>query len=165
MKIISSYTCLCVFAVLLCACWGKENHTQNKDPFYLSTMASWDAIRVPLIKPYEILQLNGEKQWILGLKVLPMGIGNIKEVNVLHNMIFIHSGKTSSIDIQNNVEWNEGWFIIIPHKHIEKGFGNKTDYDKFLLSQKIDIPKLYDINKVYAKFIKKGEIGWAKEYN
>lgn len=45
---------------LLWSCKNTRNKSATKDKFY-TDKGSWDAVRIPLIKPYELLRLNGAR--------------------------------------------------------------------------------------------------------
>jgi hypothetical protein len=148
------YSCFFMYAF-----WGCNNATKKedvKDNFYTKTNASWDAVRIPLIKPYELLKLNGSKEWDMNLQEIPGSVSNVKEVNVLQDIIVIHSGETYC----NNAKVNEAWFAIMPEKHTEKGFEKKEDFDKYVSSLQIANPKFYDADNVYHVFSINKAIDW-----
>lgn len=147
--------------ILLWGCNDNQNHNNMEDEFYSKKNSSWDASRIPLIKPYEMLELNGSDEWIMNLVETPGSVSNIKEINVLQNVIFIHSGETYC----NNKKVQEAWFIIIPEKHIERGFEKKEDYDKYLSSLQLNEPKLYNVEKASEDFNKRKGIDWQKGFN
>lgn len=143
--------------------WGCKDVKKDKveDKFYSNKSSSWDASRIPLIKPYEMLKLNGSNEWTMNLVDIPGSVSNIKEVNVLQNIIVIHAGETYC----NNAKVQEAWFIIIPEKHIEKGFEKKEDFDKYLSSLQVIEPKLYNVDKISEDFNKSKKIDWQKGFN
>jgi hypothetical protein len=135
---------------------GKQNIGQ--DNFYTKSNVSWDASRLPLIKPYEAIKLNGTDKWSINLQDIPGSISNVKEINIIKNTIIIHAGETYC----NNEKVQEAWFIIIPEKHIENGFQQKIDFDKYLLSIKISNYQLYDIGYIFKKFYINKELDWNR---
>jgi hypothetical protein len=139
-------------------CKNVIKHNSVKDKFY-TDRGSWDAARIPLIKPYELLRLNGSEEWTMNLEA-PGSVSNIKEINVSGNVIVIHAGQTYC----NNIEVSEAWFIIIPNKHIEKGFDNIQDFDKHLASLGNKDRKLHDVKKVYEVFNSKGKVDWDVDF-
>lgn len=89
----------------------------------------------------------------------PGSVSNIKEINVPGDLIVIHAGQTYC----NNIEVTEAWFVITPEKHLEKGFDNIHDFDKYLTSLGNKDRKMYNVEKVYDIFNKKGAVDWISE--
>lgn len=147
------YSYFCIYIFLACNNAVKKNDI--KDNFYTQTNASWDAIRIPLVKPYELLKLNGSEEWVMNLQETAGSVSNVKEINVIQNIIVIHSGETYF----NNAKVNEAWFIITPGKHLEKGFAEKEEFEEYISTLQIADVKLYDADKLYDIFITKG-IDW-----
>ena len=143
--------------------FGCKNANKNKteDKFYTNKSSSWDASRIPLIKPYEMIKLNGINEWDMNLVEVPGSVSNIKEINVIQNTIAIHAGETYC----NNTKVQEAWFVIIPEKHIEKGFEKKEDFDKYFSSLQINEPKLYNVDKISADYNKSRKIDWQKGFD
>src|SRR5256885_4935313 len=126
MKILMLIAFAYFFMGLLWGCRDVRKDNKVEDKFSSEKYSSWDALRIPLIKPYEMLKLNGSNEWSMNLVEIPASVSNIKEINVLQNIIIIYSGETYC----NNTKVQEAWFIIIPSKHLEKGFEMKVDFDK-----------------------------------
>ena len=147
---------ICFFMSLIWGCKYNKNDKKVEDKFYTTTTSSWDASRIPLLKPYEMLKLNGTQEWTMNLFEIPSSVSNVEEINIYRNIILIHAGETYC----NYAKVHEGWFIIIPEKHIEKGFDKKEDFKKYLSSLKIENPRLYSIDKVLEKFKKNTKIDW-----
>jgi hypothetical protein len=59
----------------------------------------------------------------------------------------------------------EAWFVIIPEKHIEKGFEKKEDFNKYLASLQINEPKLYNVDKISVDYNRSKKIDWQKGFN
>lgn len=141
--------------------WGCKNavhHGTVKDNFY-TDKGSWDASRIPLIKPYELLKLNGTQEWIMNLEA-PGSVTNIKEINVIKDIIVIHAGQTYC----NNVEVPEAWFVIVPDKHIEKGFDSKPNFNKYLRALGHNNEELQNVEKVFQIFNSQGKIDWHSNF-
>jgi hypothetical protein len=138
-------------------CKGIKKQRKMQDDFYTRSNASWDASRLPLVRPYELLRLNGSKEWEMNLRKIPGSVSNIKEVSVFQNIIMIHSGETYC----NNAKVEEAWFVIIPEKDIEKGFEKKEGYDKYLSLLHV-ISTLYNADTVYGFFQRNKKINWQE---
>ena len=155
--IIISYSI--IFVVLSCKNVRKEKKVE--DNFYTKTNSSWDAIRLPLIKPYELIKLNGSNEWNMNLQETPGSISDIKGINVIGNIIVIHSGETYC----NNEKVGEAWFAVVPEKHVEKGFNKKEDFDNYIFILKISDIKFRNVDKVYDSFMVNKKIDWQSGLN
>lgn len=131
---------------------------QRRDTFY-TRRVGFDYIRIPLIKPYEAVLLNGQKEWIMNLRNEgpTSSVINIKQIGVGNRVIVLHSENSNL----NGTKVNEAWFVIIPTRHIEQGFETRAEFVKFLKEQGIAVePKTYDINMVSTYFIDHTPINW-----
>lgn len=85
------------------------------------------------------------------------GFQNIKKANVVDSIIFVYSVNS----ILHGVDIKESWHIIIPGKHVEKGFSDHQAYVGFL--NKLGIQKelkLYDIEEIEHYFENHETINW-----
>jgi hypothetical protein len=140
----------------LCSCGNKKGKI---DPYY-TDHGDWDDIRFPLIKPYEALCLNGSHDWIVQTTQNSESFFSApytKKLNVVNGVILLYSTKT----ILNGVHTKEAWFVLVPEKHIEKGFGTYTEYLRYLPNLGIkNEPKLYNIDDVSRQFEAQDTIDW-----
>ncbi len=152
MKIL--FLSLCVFLSL--SCRHKSNRIRT-DKFYTRPYSSWDAVRIPLIRPYALLRLNGNKDWNMNEATIADTICfcNIEEVNVIQQKIVILHSKEPNND-------DDSWFIIIPAIKIEKAFKNKEDFEKYLSLCHLGRfnYKIYNVDSVYTVFLKNNKIDW-----
>lgn len=139
--------------------YGCGGQHKNNDPYY-TDHGDWDDVRFPLIKPYEALCLNGVDNWSVQLTADADGLFSApgtKQVNIVDGVILLHSTKT----ILNFADAKEAWFILVPAKHIQKGFAMHAKYLSYLHSLGMkNEPELYDINKVSKYFGDHDEIDW-----
>lgn len=145
--------------ILLSACNNRNPKEQNmRDDFYVSDRGL-DNLRLPLIKPYEILKLNGSKEWIMNLETntLQFSISNVKEVNVISNVIIIHSVDLTYL---RGANVPEAWFVIKPSEQIEKGFSNKEEFISYLAELGIKKFEFTNIEKTFLDFSKSGKLKW-----
>jgi hypothetical protein len=131
---------------------GKE---KVEDNFYVNK-GSYDAIRIPLIKPYELIKLNGSSEWTMNLWEVPGSVSNVKEISVKNKLIMIHADETYC----NNNKVKEAWIVINPAKKIEQCFDHKKGFEDFLTSLQLNPETLYVPDKVYEKFNANGKVVW-----
>jgi hypothetical protein len=126
---------------------------------FSSRRGGFDYIRIPFIKPYEALCMNGSKRWQMNLynSALNSSIVNIKDVYVENGTMILYSENTY-LDGQ---QAKKAWFIVIPGKQIERGFNNENDYIKYLkFIGIIKKPQLIDINKISDYFNDNYPMNW-----
>jgi hypothetical protein len=133
-----------------------------KDPFY-DEYAVEDLYRLPLIKPYELLNLYGAdpneevtRSWALkfvygeceGYSQL-----NISHIQVAKGVIYGHGkdGITSSPNY---------WFIVIPDQKIERIFKKRNDWIDFLKHKQLNPDTLYKVWPVFSRFKDGGILPW-----
>ena len=91
---------LCLLLFNFQNCGSRNLNKEQEDSFYVE-LGGWDYKRIPLIKPYEIINVNPEidKSWTINLSVsskLRQGqIGNLKKVSVTDSIIYAVSGDSS----------------------------------------------------------------------
>lgn len=154
MKRYNRYIILALF--FLCSC--SDNVKISTDDFY-TRGGGLDYVRIPFIKPYEALLLNGNLEWEMNLKyeMAASSVSNIKKVNIVQNLILLYSNNT----YLNGNKVKEAWFVIIPHQHIEKGFIDHIDYVKYLNGRGIlKEPKLYSVSDIRDYFDSHHLINW-----
>jgi len=120
----------------------------------------WDDSRIPLIKPYELLKLKGQKDWEMALQspMIGVAIHNVQEVNVLDSIIIVHSGETN---LRGGLKVKEAWFVISAKKDpSEKGFAKKEDFEKELIDYHLKTAVFFEPDKVYSTFLKEKRINW-----
>jgi len=140
MKKIAAYF---VLIMLIAACSNYKG-----DPFY-NDKGDWDDSRVPFIKPYEAINLNGNLNWGMNMQTMSM-IENVSKATIVDHKIFIYSDSTT-VD-HNGKKFSEAWFIIIPSDHKELYFDRHDKYLNCLDSLGVKRePKLFDI-KVIAYY-------------
>ncbi len=147
--------------VILIAAFTVSCHEVDKpnDP-YFTDHGDWDDVRFPIIKPYEAICLNGTNTWFVQIITGADGFFSApgtKEIAVVNQMIFLHSVNT----VLNFAEATEAWFVLIPSKHIEKGFATHFSYQDYLHSLGISQePKLYPMDRVSRHFGEHDAIDW-----
>jgi len=158
MKKSSLLTLLLWLFCFLTSCFHISEKASNTDDFY-SRKSGWDPARIPFLKPYEAVKVGAPRSWFLNLDGADgdTGFQNIKKAVVVDSVIFIYS--TNSI--LHGIDIKETWHIIVPVKHIEKGFSDHRDYVNYL--NKLGIqkePHLYDIEAIADYFENHDTIDW-----
>lgn len=141
-------------------CLTSCRESKNVDRFYVEK-GEWDTGRIPLIKPYEAMITSKDFGWGMNLdgKDGDTGFFNIKKVNVVNGIILVYN--TNSI--LHGVDVKQSWHIIIPKKHIEKGFGNYTEYIDYLKEWGIETaPQLHNIDSIADYFEHHDMMNWQE---
>jgi hypothetical protein len=135
------------------------NKKQNVDEYY-TDHGDWDSVRFPIVKPYEAICLNGSHDWIV--QTLQdsesfFSAPSTRKMNVVNKVIFLYATNT----LLDGQKAKEAWFILIPGKHLEKGFATHREYVNYLRSIGVDNePKLYDMDQVSQYFGSHDTIDW-----
>ncbi|WP_146166539.1 hypothetical protein ABZR88_09495 [Mucilaginibacter yixingensis] len=157
-RLIIVFTTALLNALLLaCSCHSKNS--TKVDKFY-TDKGEWDSARLPLIKPYEAIIVSKESGWSVNLDGLDgdTGFQNTDKVNVLNGVILLHSVNSILHGVDSI---KETWHIIVPAKHLEKGFATHADYSNYIKQLGIkQEPKLHDINLVAAYYEDHDIINW-----
>jgi hypothetical protein len=136
------------------------SHKQTKEDPYYTSHGDWDNVRLPLVKPYEAIVLNGSHDWIV--QTTPnvdwfFSAPNTRKLNVIQRVIFLYCTKT----LLSGQDAKEAWFVLMPDKHIEKGFATHLAYQDYLNSIGMEHePKLYPIDQVAMYFGEHDTIDW-----
>lgn len=136
---------------------------RSKDPFY-DDYAREDLYRLPLLKPYELINLYGigphdevAQAWSLEFKNNNFsGYNehlNVTDIQISNGIIFGH-GKRGEIYYPND------WFVIIPKQKIEKVFKKKEDWTTFLKQINIQPERLYRVWPVFQKYKDSAFLPW-----
>jgi hypothetical protein len=166
---------LVILIALVCSysVWTLQKEA-NKDRFYEAS--GLDAMRVPLIKPYEMLKIDYEKPgwWSLGWSVMLhispsekevyyyLNINDIKKIAVENRVIMIYStdAKEVRIDAGQKILY---WFVLIPDEKIETGFGTEVEFLSFVQGYGIQIPNWVEPDAAYEQFDKTGCLDWIPD--
>jgi len=160
-KISLAYICIGLF-VLMAGCNNRRYY--SADPFYSST-GEWDSIRIPLIKPYEAVSIQGSDSWYINLLelqktgILYISVPDIQKIAVMNDVILAYTSyePDHSENMGDRVLY---WFVIIPSMKIETGFNNEGNFLKYIQEHGI-----YDIiwespDSIYQRFGKSGCLEW-----
>jgi len=151
-----SIVVILLISLSILSCGNKK---QNPDKYY-TDHGDWDDVRFPLVKPYEAICLNGSDNWDVQLTSDAEGLFSApgtRKINIINQTIFAYSTQT----ILNSASAKEAWFVLMPGKHLEKGFATHREYVNYLRSIGIDKePKLYDMDQISQYFGDHDTIDW-----
>lgn len=150
---------------------------KRKEEFFYEDTGDWDAMRLPLVYPYEILKLdqkleiNQKLGWSMKLYVPPeekdlhyYTIHDVQGVSVENRIIMIYSSYSGGVD-----PWSGQkilyWFILVPDERIEKGFETKTEFLSFVKKYGIDQPNWMSPDMAYNRFVSTGCLEWIPGCN
>jgi len=148
---------LLLLLVSLSAC--SQNSKHKVDDFY-TEHGEWDSARIPLIKPYEAVIVNEENGWVMNLEALKGGdsmLSHIRKATVLNGFILVYTGST----LMMGVEIKESWWVVSPHRKIEKGFSDEKQYWAYLKTLGLKKnPRLHDIKVIASYYEDHSMIDW-----
>ncbi len=168
------YKLIAIIIALLLLCiftnWARYSRV-NKDPFYNDP--GWDAMRIPLIKPYEMLKLdqkleiNQKLGWSITLHVSPsekevyyyLDIHDINKIAIKNGVIMAYTNYTQEVDT-NAGEKVLYWFVIIPNKKIETGFDAEAEFLNYVQTYGIQQPPWVEPDAAYKQFDETGCLEW-----
>jgi hypothetical protein len=168
----SNFRIFWIVAVLvLCSCRIYQFRHHNSEPFY-SNYSDGDAIRFPLLKPYEAVKADEQVGWTINLPISPYenGIPNYldiyhpEKVSVKNDVIMVYT-TYKPIDILTLGEKVLYWFVLLPDEKKEIGFDSETDFLAFIQKYGIDSPEWQDMDSVFQQFYKTGCLEWIPECN
>ncbi len=143
---------ICLYVIAYC---------NYKDPFY-TIYAREDLIRIPLIKPYELLTVAEASpadefySWNLSFQ-FDDAQGRTNKINATY------------INVSRGVIYGHGkdlpaapndWFVIIPDKKIEKIFEDRVSWNACLRENHVLGDSLRKIWPVFYAFRDKGALPW-----
>lgn len=156
-----------LLSLVLAACEGSNNS------FY-TYYAEEDLYRLPLIKPYKLINLYGFKEgeghdsWQINFHY--GGDKNVRGYNNIdipnYKPVVLATDINISKEIIFGYDPGRGedppvWFIIIPDQKLEKVFKNeKTEWQKFLKKEGVVDFKLYRVWPLFEEFKKSHILPW-----
>jgi hypothetical protein len=122
LRLVFALTSILIIGVLFCFT-SCHRSSKKVDPFY-TNRGGWDYTELPLIKPYNLIILNGFKRWGMNMNSASM-LDSITSINVVDNTILVHSLKTI---YKGGGTEREVWAVVIPSEKIEREFLYFSDY-------------------------------------
>lgn len=127
------------------------------DDFY--TNIGTDYWRIPLVKPYQLINSSGTSDWGINFPFKSGSISEVREINVISNIIFGHS------DFYRIHEYSfkESWFIYNINTTNFYRYLNKEDFRKKLFQLGIKDIKMYSCEELRVRFEKTLYLPWFPE--
>lgn len=130
-------------------------------------------MRIPLVKPYEIVKIDREKVgwwtlgWSMNLHVLPSekeiyyysAIHDIKKFAVEDEIILIYTNYQPEID-KDVGQKVLNWFVIVPAQNIETGFDKEAEFINYIQTYGIQKPDWIETDVAYKQFVKTRCLEW-----
>ncbi len=116
----------------------KNNPDKDKDAFYIED-SGFDYVRFPLLKPYEVISLDGKKSWNMKGGTKPKtfndvnDIFGIKKINIINDNVIICYCEDEPIIAGEKK--SKAWFVILTDKSVTRGFINEEDFTEYLKEQ------------------------------
>ena len=144
----------------------EESQTDN---FYWAD-SGWDYVLIPLVKPYQLIKLQGKEEWELSTgfnKFGEIGIYNIKDFNIKNN--YIYGYKATDINESDpNYNVPEYWYLINLKKSVKVEdsalitFRKESDFKKEL--KKLNLPEEFlTPDEVYEQYKNDPVLPWFPE--
>jgi hypothetical protein len=158
---------LLILSVLIVSC------KNGNDSFY-SSYAEDDLYRMPVIKPYQLINLYGieedeSSRWQLDFHyggdkntpgfnsdLVPNSVPGVSatEINVTNGIIYGH-------DPEYRDYYPDVWFVVIPKAKIEKVFkGNEVEWKDYLKGKGITDIHLYGVWELFKKYKETYTLPW-----
>lgn len=164
---------LLIIMLLLCSYigWARHNNV-NRDPFYKDS--GWDAMRIPLLKPYEMLKLNPKLEinrrlgWSISLHIPPsekeiyyyLEIHDIRKFAIQNGVIMVYTTYPEEVDTDAGQKVLY-WFVIVPDQKIETGFDTEVEFLNSVQADGIKQPNWIEPDTAYKQFAKTGCLEWV----
>jgi len=136
-----------LLSLFIVSCHETVDQKQKANKFD-TDKGDFDMGRFPLIKPWEATAPGHSGCIVSSIDTnsVPVTIPGTKQVRVVDSVIYVHAVNTDL----NYQQVKEGWFIIIPKKHLFKGFKTHWEYLACMNSLKLKKePELYNAGKVW----------------
>lgn len=135
-------------------------------------------MRIPLMKPYEMLKLNQQLEinrklgWGIQLHVSPSekelyyysAIYDIQKFAIENGVIMVYATYPQEVDtdVGQKVLY---WFVIVPDKEIETGFDMEAEFLSYIQTYGIELPRWIEPERAYEQFYKTGCLDWIPTCN
>jgi hypothetical protein len=161
--------CILLFVLIITGC--SNSTKKHTDPFY-DNPGTYDSLRLPLINPYYLVQIDKQHGWQMPLKGnLPQeqyyyNLGDlldIQQIAVESDVIMVYTPYLRKLDTN---QANLNWFVVIPkNKNFEIGFSNENDFLIYIKNLGIDLPKWIVPDIAYKEFLDTNCLNWIPDCN
>jgi hypothetical protein len=135
-----------------------------RDPFYVGAGES-AFTRIPLIKPYEAIDMGKNDWWVISLLYDHKGndlLGKYSNIGDV-TKIAVENGQIMGFTPQSDNNRLVNWFVLIPDKKIELGFADKADFLKYIQSYGLKEPNWITLDEAYQQFKSTGCLDWIPD--
>lgn len=129
------------------SCNYPKKKVNKKDNFYTKP-GMFDRLRIPLIKPYDLIKVS-DSEWQMDLQttdLLTLGVDKVKGVAVFKNIILLYSRGGAEVKNKYADEW---WFVIYADSRKETAFDNYKSFHDTLIKEGIINIVLKDPDQLY----------------
>lgn len=142
------------------------------DNFYWAD-SGWDYTTIPLIKPYNLQQLQGSKIWMLDAHNPTPKIVSFHGKNIVLNNfdpvdklsvkdIYIYGRQGKKLDFDEKEKFSEIWFLINTKTKEVKGFEYEKDFKREL--KKLNLPEEFlNPDEIYQQYKQDPVLPWFPE--
>ena len=142
----------------------KEHQVENHvtDEFYSRT-GGWDYTRMPLIKPYELINLSDE--WLLGTfeegSTKPTRIYGIQQISINqdYSLFLCEQSDFSETTLQKK------WCVLEMSTAKEVCFSSEKEFNDYVESKKIPQPTWINAEIAFKQFLESGYLPWMPVRN
>jgi|GEM_PF-3675867 len=148
----------CFILIALAGC--QSTTKEDMDNLFYKESHRDDLVRIPLIKPMEVISADKGSEWVFRL---PYGqvmdkeidISGIDLIGVSGSFVVIHSSR-----MYFDSGMREVWFVIDTAKQTETAITDEQEYNKYISENNLKSLKLMNINEVFLQFDTNGQLPW-----
>lgn len=142
---------------------GRPYKQAGIDRFYWEA-SGYDYVVLPLLKPYKLMKLQGDEEWILNTSVIPDEISDLAPTLYLGIKDTYIYGFKPHVSSEKDPEFDmpEKWFIIDTKNHKIAFFKTKEEFKNEL--QKLQLTQIFlDPDKIYESYKDDPVLPWFPE--
>jgi hypothetical protein len=167
MKKLTFYVYIILAVFYLSSC---NSRLQHKDTFY-NDLGDFPYLRLPLIKPYYVDRADSNSPWTLYLRgflwvspqphfVYGYDVKDLRKLSVENGIIMAYSPYVDEQADQSIRDNYYHWFVIIPDRKIEAGFGNEGAFIEYVQKYGVQQPDWRTPIDIFNNFQKTGCMDW-----
>jgi len=153
--------------MFLCSC--NASKVANLDPFY-QNKGGWDDVRIPLLKPYYVTQINGDGDWQIPLPAdittkdiyYYITLHAVEKIAVENNAIMVYTPYIEDVDRSIGQKVLH-WFVFVPTQKIGVGFDDEANFLDYIHKYGIKQPLWVSPDIAYTQLDRSGCLDWIPE--
>ncbi len=154
---------------MFCSC-VNNTETMEEDTFY-SECGGWSMVRLPLIKPYEVLSIDPETTdniWSIKFDSDELfSTDHVQRITVEDSIIYVLSGifngEGDSTALVGSM-YPTVWYIINTKNGDKRGFHDIEVFNNYLLLNRYPHPHWYDIDSLFIEYCQNNKkLPWSPE--